>query len=117
MSSRRVRSQFTAVVMSESVNVEVVYAEQRRQLLISMSTRNGATIAEVLEQSRIYDEFPDIDLRSFPVGIWGKCVERSETVRDGDRVELYRPLVTDPRDARRRLAEIGQTMGQPQIKA
>lgn len=117
MSLRRARQQSTAAAMTKSVSVEVVFADQYRQLLIALSTSNRATIAEVLEESRIYDEFPNVELRSYPVGIWGRCAERSDTVRDGDRVELYRPLVADPRDARRRLAEIGQTMGQRRVKA
>jgi len=56
--------------------------------------------------------FPDQRLESAAVGVWGRPVDRSHIAYDGDRIEIYRPLLLDPRDARRLLAEQGRTMNQ-----
>ncbi len=83
------------------INVEVVFAEPDKQRLIELEVEEGATVAEVLEASGIYSRFRNTDLTRLAVGIWGTVVERDAAVRDGDRVELYRPLEMDPREARR----------------
>ncbi len=83
------------------ISVEVVFAEPGKQRLIEVEVEAGATVAQVLEASGIDRKFRGVDLTELPVGIWGKVVSRDATVRDGDRVELYRPLEVDPREARR----------------
>ena len=83
------------------MRVEVVYAAQDRQLLIEVDVDAGSTVEQVLRKSGIYDRFPDDPLRECDVGIWGQCVSRTVSIKDGDRVELYRPLRMDPREARR----------------
>ncbi len=83
------------------ISVEVVFAEPDKQRLIEVEVEAGATVAQVLEASGIDRKFRNVDLTELPVGIWGKVVSRDATVRDGDRVELYRPLEMDPREARR----------------
>ena len=83
------------------ISVEVVFAEPDKQRLIELEVEEGATVADVLEASGIASRFRDADLTELPVGIWGRVVERDAPVRDGDRVELYRPLEMDPREARR----------------
>jgi hypothetical protein len=57
--------------------------------------------------------FPEGDLANCQAGIWGKPVGRDHRLKDGDRLELYRPLLMDPREARRKLAADGRSMGQP----
>ncbi len=83
------------------ITVEVVFAEPDEQRLIELEVEEGATVAEVLDASGIYSRFRDANLSELPVGIWGTVVERDAAVRDGDRVEIYRPLEMDPREARR----------------
>ena len=97
--------------MASEYKVEVVYALAERQVLIALSVAPGTTVAEVIERSGIADKFPDHDLSSCPLGIWGKIVDRDRVVEAGDRVEIYRQLEIDPRDARRKLAAQGKSMG------
>ena len=83
------------------MRVEVVFAGEDEQVLRALELPEGATVAEVIEASNIAQQFPGTDLGKLPSGVWGKRVERSYVVRDGDRVELYRPLENEPREARR----------------
>lgn len=94
------------------INVEVVFAAHSRQVLIALEVPSGSTVADVLAASTIDRRFPDFPIAEFAVGIWGRVVERDHEVRNGDRVEVYRPLQIDPREARRQLARAGKTMGQ-----
>ncbi len=105
---------FTAhpvVVMARQISVEVVFALPDVQVLVTVTMEAGASVADAIRQSGIPERFPGQRLDALQTGIWGRPVERSCRVRDGDRVELYRPLQLDPREARRRLAESGRTMG------
>lgn len=93
--------------------IEIVFAQQSRQELISLKVDTGTTVAMAIEQSAIGDLFPDLDLSACQAGIWGKPVSRDHVLENGDRLELYRALRMDPREARRRLAAVGASMGQP----
>lgn len=93
--------------------IEVAYALPGQQELISLAVAPGTTVAEAIRQSAIGDRFAGEDLGKFQAGIWGKPVNRDRVLRDGDRIEIYRPLRMDPREARRRLAAVGGSMGQP----
>lgn len=88
-----------------ALRVEVVFALPERQELIALEVEEGATVAEVIERSRIASRFPGHDLDACVVGVWGHIVERDHRVSDGDRVEIYRPLPKDPRTARRERAK------------
>ena len=96
--------------MSETISVEIALALPRHQVLQVMEVEAGATVADVISQSRIQEQLPDVRLDNLATGIWGKPVDRDWPVSDGDRVELYRPLEIDPREARRELANAGLTM-------
>ena len=87
------------------MQVEVVFALTDIQVLRTVQLPTGATVAEAIEASDIAEHFPGMDLGELQAGIWGKRVERDRLVQDGDRVELYRPLDIDPREARRLRAE------------
>jgi len=89
------------------VNIEIVFAMPGRQELISLTVDPDTTVETAISLSAIGDRFPDEDLSSYQAGIWGKLVDRDHPLEDGDRLELYRPLLIDPRDARRRLALSG----------
>ena len=89
--------------------MEVVLATPEQQGLLSLNVDEGATVAEVIAASDIASHFPDLAVDEMPVGIWGKPVGRESTVRGGDRVEIYRPLEIDPREARRQRALAANT--------
>ena len=93
--------------------VEIVFSAPDTQLLLELKLNAGTTVERALELSGIYEKFGNVDMTSLPVGIWGKLVGRDRIVENGDRIELYRELEIDPREARRRLAESGRTMSQP----
>jgi len=83
------------------MRVEVVFALPERQVLLTVTLSDGATVADAIEVSRIARQFPEEDLDVLQAGLWGQPVERDRQVKDGDRVELFRPLAMDPREARR----------------
>ncbi len=87
--------------MSTLINVEVVFGTLESQQLVSVSMLSGSTVADALEMSKIGAAFPDADIASMPTGIWGRPVERDQTLVDGDRVEIYRELEIDPKESRR----------------
>lgn len=88
----------------EPIVVEVAYAEPDRQFLRRVELAEGATVAEAIAASGI-ERDAGISAADHACGIWSKAVARDERVRDGDRVEIYRPLVIDPKESRRRRAE------------
>jgi putative ubiquitin-RnfH superfamily antitoxin RatB of RatAB toxin-antitoxin module len=83
------------------MRVEVVFALPERQVLLPVNLSDGATVADALEVSGIARHFPDENLDSLQAGVWGQPVERDRLVREGDRVEVFRPLEMEPREARR----------------
>ena len=93
------------------IAVEVVFALGDRQELIDISIASGSTVEDAIDASAIARRFPDYDLSSCPVGVWGRLVAKDRLLEEGDRVEIYRPLDIDPRDARRKLAAEGKSMG------
>jgi hypothetical protein len=99
------------------LTIEVVFALPARQELISVTVSPGTTAEMALQQSAISDLFPDEDFSDYQLGIWGKLVTRSYSLKNGDRLEIYRPLLIDPREARRALAADGRSMGQPGDKS
>jgi len=81
--------------------VEVAYATPARQEVIEVSARPGATVEQVIRASGLLVRFPEIDLTRQRVGIFGETARLQDAVHNGDRVEIYRPLVADPKEARR----------------
>jgi len=96
----------------KSASVEITYATSQRQVLFELTVAVGQSVGQVIDESGIYAEFPNQGLEAADVGVWGHPVERSRAVCDGDRIEIYRPLQMEPREARRLLAESGRTMSQ-----
>ena len=92
------------------VIVEVVYALPAAQEVVEVELEQGATVEAALNASGILARHPEIDLKTQRIGVWGRPVTRATEVRDRDRVEIYRALSADPKQARRRRAarEIGQ---------
>ncbi|MEK6247143.1 MAG: RnfH family protein [Planctomycetales bacterium] len=96
--------------MSE-FEVEIVFALPDRQSLKSVPVATGETVADVVAKSGLRADFPEIEIDSLAVGIWGREADRTQPVKEGDRIEIYRPLEMDPREARRQLAQSGRTLG------
>ena len=96
--------------MAAEIGVELVFARPDKQVLVSLSVPAATTVATAIRLSGLIERFSDQPIESLPVGIWGRPVERDFVLGDGDRVEIYRPLALDPREARRRLAQAGKTM-------
>ncbi|MBK1618515.1 RnfH family protein [Lamprobacter modestohalophilus] len=92
------------MVTEQSVNVEVVYARERAQALIPVKGQAGITLAEAIERSGILARFPEIDLDVNKVGIFGKVAKLDQVLASGDRVEIYPPLIADPKQARKQRA-------------
>jgi len=98
--------------MGTTIEVEVVFALPETQRLVPVSLQAGATVVDAIDASALEAAFPDYDLAQCAVGVWGQLVARDRVLVNGDRVEIYRELLMDPREARRRLAAAGKTMRQ-----
>ena len=96
--------------MSEQIHVEVVYALQNRQKSVSVQLAAGTTVRDAVERSGLIAEFPEIDLAVNKFGIWNKLAKADAALRDKDRVEIYRPLIADPKEVRRQRAAEGKVM-------
>ncbi|MDD2722801.1 MAG: RnfH family protein [Methylovulum sp.] len=87
--------------MSETLEVEVAYALPGRQTLIALALPAPTTAADAIATSGILAQFPELDLATLNVGIFGHITPLAQPLRKGDRVEIYRPLIHNPKDARR----------------
>jgi putative ubiquitin-RnfH superfamily antitoxin RatB of RatAB toxin-antitoxin module len=86
------------------IKIEVAYAKPESQIIINLELEQGCTIAEAIEKSGILLHFPEINLNTQQVGVFGEPKRLTDEVKRGDRVEIYRELVMDPKDARRQRA-------------
>lgn len=87
-----------------TLRVEVVYALPREQVLVTLEMEQGATVRGAIERSGIPARFPEARVAEGNLGIFGRPVALDEPLRDGDRVEIYRPLTAEPGEARRERA-------------
>ena len=90
--------------------VEVAYARPDEQVVIPVEAPEGATVEQVIVLSRIQERFPEINPQTAKVGVFGKLAKLSAVVRAGDRVEIYRPLLADPKAVRKQRAAEGKRM-------
>lgn len=96
---------------SEEIRIEVAFALPDRQTLLQLSVAKGINVKEAIIQSGIIQRYPEIDLDVNAVGIWNRTCKLTDIPRDGDRIEVYRPLIADPKDVRRRRAEKAKEEG------
>jgi putative ubiquitin-RnfH superfamily antitoxin RatB of RatAB toxin-antitoxin module len=96
--------------MSDNINIEVVYALPSGQTLLRQPVVSGTTVAEAIQISGILQKYPEIDLSVNKLGIFGKLTKADTVLRDKDRIEIYRPLIADPKEVRRKRAEEGKVM-------
>lgn len=87
------------------LNIEVTYALPEKQFLLSVKVKEGTTIEEAILASGIFALRDDIDLKKNKIGIYSRPAKLTDLVQDGDRVEIYRPLIADPKELRRKRAE------------
>ncbi len=90
--------------MNEELTVEVVYALPQKQQLIQLQLAFGATAKDAVVQSGISRIFPEIDIEALTLGIYSQHIETDYELKEGDRVEIYRPLLADPKEVRKRRA-------------
>ena len=96
--------------MSELISIEVVYPLPDKQELFSVKLPVGATVRQAIEASGILQKHPEIDLGKNKLGIFAKLAKPDTEVRDRDRVEIYRPLIADPKEVRKQRAAEGKVM-------
>ncbi|BAE51423.1 RnfH family protein [Paramagnetospirillum magneticum] len=86
------------------MKIGVVYALPSRQSWLSIDVPEGTTVKEAIQKSGILNQFPEIDLETQKVGIFGKAAALDAVVEEGARIEIYRPITVDPKTVKRRAA-------------
>ena len=95
---------------AEKIQVEVAYALLQKQVILGLEVEPDATLEQVIRASGILEQFPEIDLEQNKVGVFGKLGKLTDTLHPGDRVEIYRPLIADPKLVRKQRAAQGKVM-------
>jgi putative ubiquitin-RnfH superfamily antitoxin RatB of RatAB toxin-antitoxin module len=96
--------------MAEILNIEVCYALSGKQEIVRLKLPVGATVQQALEASGLLAKYPEIDLKKNKFGIFAKLSKVDSVLRDQDRVEIYRPLIADPKEVRKQRAAEGKVM-------
>lgn len=96
--------------MAESIQVEVAYAKRDRQEVVRLQLPAGSTLRQAVEASGLVQRYPEIDLVKGRFGIYAKLAKVDTVLRDRDRVEIYRPLIADPKEVRKQRAAEGKAM-------
>lgn len=96
--------------MAEMVNIEVCYALPEKQDLVRVRLAQGATLVQALDASGLLQKYPEIDLKKNKFGVFAKLSKPDSILRDRDRVEIYRPLIADPKEVRKQRAAEGKVM-------
>ncbi|CDL79242.1 RnfH family protein [Xenorhabdus cabanillasii] len=94
------------------INIEVVYALPERQYLHKVKLPEGATVEQAIVESGLLALRSDIDLAKNKIGIYSRPAKLTDTLEEGDRVEIYRPLIADPKEMRRKRAERAKNSAQ-----
>jgi putative ubiquitin-RnfH superfamily antitoxin RatB of RatAB toxin-antitoxin module len=96
--------------MPNEILIEVAYALPQKQMIIPIKVKTGVTAEEAIKASGIIKKFPEIDLKINQIGIFGKLTQLDHVMRARDRIEIYRPLIADPKEIRRQRAAEGKAM-------
>jgi len=96
--------------MAEMLDVEVCYAMSNKQELVRIRLSQGATLQQGLDASGLLGKYPEIDVKKNKFGIWNKLSKLDAALRDKDRIEIYRPLIADPKEVRKQRAAEGKVM-------
>ncbi|KGY12461.1 protein RnfH [Vibrio tubiashii] len=98
-------------IESEMIHVEVVYALPQEQRVFTLVVNQSMTVEEIIAQSGVLELYPEINLKTNKVGVFSRNVKLNATVNDKDRIEIYRPLLADPKEIRRKRAEQAKASG------
>ncbi len=96
--------------MSETIRIEIVYALPQEQFLLTRQVVPGTTAEHAIQGSGLLEKHPEIDLAKNKIGIFGKLAKLDTVLREKDRIEIYRPLIADPKEVRKKRAEEGKVM-------
>ena len=96
--------------MPELLAIDVIYALPDKQQAVSLRLPTGSTVRQAIEASGLLQKHPEIDLAKNKIGIFGKLGKLDAALRDQDRVEIYRPLIADPKEVRKQRAAEGKVM-------
>jgi uncharacterized protein len=97
-------------VGEKKIKVEVAFATEKEQALVAVEGEPGLTVREAIGRSGVLKQFPQIDLSVNKVGVFGKLAKLDQPLEPGDRVEIYRPLIADPKEARKKREAEGKAM-------
>src|SRR5574343_140966 len=103
-------TRFMEPPMAETMSVEVCYALLNKQEVVRVKLPEGATLLQGLEASGLLVKYPEIDVKKNKFGIWNKLSKPDAVLRDKDRIEIYRPLIADPKEVRKQRAAEGKVM-------
>ena len=95
---------------ADLISIEVAYAKPEEQLILKLDVAPDTTMQQAIEQSGILERFPEIDPGKLKAGIFGKLKKLTQTLQQGDRLEIYRPLIADPKLVRKERAAAGKRM-------
>jgi len=95
---------------AEPISVEVAYARPDVQVILAVQVPHGATLQQAIDLSGVLLRFPEIDLKQNKVGVFGRLARLDAPLRAGDRVEIYRTLIVDPKEVRKQRAAAGKRM-------
>ncbi len=84
------------------MNVGIAYDNGKKQVWLKLEVPDGSTVRDVIDHSKLLEQFPEIDLQSQKVGIFGRATKLDAEVTDGNRVEIYRPIIADPETVERK---------------
>ena len=96
--------------MADSITIEIAYALPQKQELVHLDLPAGSTVQQAIDASGLRQKHPEIDLAKNKVGVFGKLTRLDAPLRDRDRVEIYRPLIADPKEVRKQRADEGKAM-------
>ncbi len=99
------------MIVKNKIQIEVVYGLPNRQELITLSVNAGTLLEQGIIESGILKVFDNIDLRINKVGIWNRVAKLSDELKNLDRIEIYRPMIADPKEVRKRRAEKAKEEG------
>lgn len=94
----------------ESLSIEIAYALPQRQELVHVQLPTGSTVQQAIDASGLMQKYAEIDLKKNKVGVFGKLTKLDAPLRNRDRVEIYRPLLADPKEVRKKRADEGKAM-------
>ncbi len=96
--------------MSEMLTIDVIYALPTKQPLVTLRLPAGSTVQQAIDASGLLQKYPEIDLKTNKIGVFAKLSKPDAVLHDHDRVEIYRPLIADPKEVRKQRAAAGKVM-------